>query len=172
MSTFEADCNLWVTVFFIRFSRCTWRVWGGEGQPLNQQQKRNDAQLKAPSWWENVSHSFEGWMKVSNKKVGLLFLLLPKRLPFCWCRNLSFKGSACMKWVPTISIKNPSSSPKKTEERIPSSSSVPVVLSVDDDSIHQQIISSVLRPCGYEVPPCEGNLSKNRRWMTHEVTEG
>ena len=95
-------------------------------------------------------------MKVSNPKL----LFATKLLALWWfffSQRLRFVVAGRLQGLRCLEL-NPCSSPKKTEERIPSSSSVPVVLSVDDDSIHQQIIASVLRPCGYEVPPFSGKL--------------
>ena len=96
-------------------------------------------------------------MKVSNPKL----LFATKLLALCSSFLPGGSGYLLLPVVYSISVlgaKPLQLPPKKTEERIPSSSSVPVVLSVDDDSIHQQIIASVLRPCGYEVPPFSGKI--------------
>jgi len=96
-------------------------------------------------------------MKVSNPKL----LFATKLLALCGSFLPGGSGYLLLPVVYSISVlgaKPLQLPPKKTEERIPSSSSVPVVLSVDDDSIHQQIIASVLRPCGYEVPPFSGKI--------------
>jgi len=69
-------------------------------------------------------------------------------------QNKSKKGLVMMDRVDIEDLVLQMKVSKSYAERIPSSSSVPVVLSVDDDSIHQQIIASVLRPCGYEVVEC------------------
>jgi len=69
-------------------------------------------------------------------------------------QNMGKKGLVMMERVDIEDLVVQIQVSKSYAERIPSSSSVPVVLSVDDDSIHQQIISSVLRPCGYEVVEC------------------
>lgn len=139
---------------------------------------RNDVQRKKKYQVGERMFSFSflcsGWMKVSNPKLLFATKLL------ALCGSFLPRGSGLL--LPVVySIRclelNPCSSPKKSEERIPSSSSVPVVLSVDDDSIHQQIIASVLRPCGYEVPPFSGKIEdgwsmKWPCWLLSDTTSG